>query len=158
MQHSSKEKKFEEKIYELLKTTYLPIIRSEEIMYNFGKHITINNIVYFDNTLVCFQTKWANSSLTISSNDFPYFIACVDEVARLSNMRTVGIYISNKSLNLDNKRLLENVNGRSGVNTAFYSIYDMTDPILIYRVQDFLHTCKMYMYSNDGDCIMRDSS
>jgi hypothetical protein len=152
---------FEYSIYQLLKKTKKTVFNNNRIKKQFGENIKINHMLSTDTVLICFYDRWINSPLAISTTDFSYFIACVDEVARQNNMYAVGIHVSNRSLSFEDGQLLNIANQKHEnqlSNTSFYSIYDMDEHTLLNKIYYFLHTNGVHMYDEDGDCIMNNLS
>ena len=74
-------------------------------------------------------------------------------------MTGIGIIISNKSFSMPSKSQLEIENNKFNKEsmTYYYNICDTNENKLLQKVQEFLHSKQIYMYDNDGDCIMSNN-
>lgn len=152
-----KSKKNHMSLNELLFFTKRNVFGKDYIKNQFGINC-INNILYVENMIVCFQYKNSNSPLA-STHEVESFITAVDNLSRHFNIYAVGVYLTKSPLNFYNKILLDraNVQQIEGVaNTFFYSIYDNNEFNLLNKVYQFLYTHGIYMYDDEGDCIMEE--
>jgi len=147
---------FEKKIQLLLEKTKKKVHTCSDIInkyniYNVNHMIMYNNDKYF----ICFNDNWSNNS--ISPEGLNNFIASVNIIAGMKQMRGIGIIISNKSFNYHTKMILETENNKYNIGTGittYYSISDLSEEKLLNKVQTFLHSHNIWMYDEDGDCIM----
>lgn len=148
---------FENEVHEFLKRTNPDILMNEKEIRQIDctvtaiDHLLVSNDVYY-----CFQDKWLNS--TISNSDFNHFIKCVEKVSsRLNNNKIYAIYLSNndfssialKQFNEENEKYNKGLS-----NIEFIKINHFYKNTLFSKLHEFLHSKELYVYDNQGDCMM----
>ncbi len=149
---------FEKEIHEFLSKTKYDVLMNETQIRNIDSTITaIDHLLLVDDVYYCFQDKWLKN--TISNSDFNHFIKCVESVSNKinNNYKIYAIYLSNQDLSsIANKVFIEEnnkyFNGQSNIHYIKINSYDKNT--IINRLHEFLHNNRVFVYNDDGDCVM----
>ncbi len=148
---------FETEIHAFLYKTKYDVLLNEKEIRNIDNTITaIDHLLISNDVYYCFQDKWLKNN--ISNSDFNHFIKCVESVAKkINNNKIYAIYLSNNDLSIiANKVFIEENNKyyRGETNTEYIKINSYDKKNVINKLHEFLHNNRVYVYDEDGDCIM----
>jgi len=165
MNPQEKGRYFEDNLHKrLLQARYCKIMREADIKKYFGKSVSgIDHIIYNESDyLICIQDKWQSSTISIS--EFNHFSKCVEEISKhqeiLNNkqLKILAIYASNQPLSANSLEQFNKENERYKNKMSrikYYTCNDKDEIIILHKLENFLHTKKIFMYDHNGDCIMR---
>ena len=142
---------FENNIHKHLKMTIYPVYNEREIMNMYGNHITaIDHMIMLDYGCLCIQDKYSKEPINITQTN--HFIQTVNTVSQIINVPCIGIYLSRSKLTgLSNNPFVANNHMNM---TNFIEINGNTEKELINNLTEYLYSIQVYMYDNQGDCIM----
>ncbi len=142
---------FENNVHKQLKMTKFPVYNQKEIINMFGNHITaIDHIIVLDYGCLCIQYKYYKDNINIAHIN--NFMQTVNTLSQMINVPCMGIYLSHgKYLGQDNNVIF--ANNQMNMNN-FIVIYGKTEKELIDNLTEYLYSIQVYMYDNQGDCIM----
>jgi hypothetical protein len=148
---------FETEIHSFLNRTKHDVLMNEKQIRQIDNTITaIDHLLIMNDICYCFQDKWLKN--TISNSDFNHFIKCVESVSTKINYNKIyAIYLSNNDLSsIANKIFIEENNKyfRGESNIEYIKINSYDKKIVIKKLHEFLHSNGIYVYDNNGDCVM----
>ena len=147
---------FERDIHKFLSKTRHDILLTETQVRKVDNTITaIDHLLVANNVHYCFQDKRLSSK--ISNSDFNHFVKCVEKVSAKTDDKIVAVYLSftdfssiaNKQLEEENAKYL---NGTSKIE--YVKINDVDFKSIKNNLQYFLHSNNIFLYDEEGDCIM----
>jgi len=142
---------FENNVHKQLKKIKYPVYTEQEIINMYGNHITaIDHMIVLDNFIVCIQDKYSKDPITIDKTN--HFMQTVNTVSQIINKPCIGIYLSKSKLTGPSNNAFNN-NNQINMN-QFIEINGNTEKELINNLMEYLYSIQIYMYENDGDCIM----
>jgi hypothetical protein len=142
---------FENNVHEQLKKTNFPVYTEREIINMFGNHITaIDHMIVNDDFFLCIQDKYCKDPINISQTN--HFMQTVNSVSQILNKPCIGIYLSKSKLSGPSNNAFM-ANNQFNIN-QFIEINGNTEKELIDNLTEYLYSIKIYMYDDDGDCIM----
>jgi hypothetical protein len=117
----------------------------------YGNHITsIDHMIVLDYGCLCIQDKYYKETINmIKTNNFTQ---TVNNLSQIINGPCIGIYLSHgKYVGQNNNAFF--ANNHMNMNN-FITIYGNTEKELIDNLAEYLYSIQVYMYDNEGDCIM----
>lgn len=142
---------FENYVHKELKKTRLSVYTEHEIINTFGNHITaIDHMIVLDNINICIQDKYCKDTINITQ--VSHFMQTVNTVSQIMNKPCIGIYLSKSKLTGPSNNAFT-INNQMNIN-QFIEINGNTEKELINNLMEYLYSIQIYMYDNDGDCIM----
>ena len=142
---------FENNLHKQLKMTKYPVYNQQEIMNMYGNNITgIDNMIVLDYGFLCIQHKYCKEYINIAQTN--HFTQTVNTLSQMINAPCIGIYLSRGKYLEQNDNIIF-ANNQMNMNN-FIAIYGNTEKELINNLTEYLYSIQVYMYDNQGDCIM----
>jgi hypothetical protein len=142
---------FENNVHTQLKKTKYQVYTEREVINMFGNHITaIDHMIDLDNVCLCIQDKYCKDPITIDKTS--HFMQTVNTVSQVINKPCIGIYLSHSKLTGPSNNAFV-MNNQMSMN-KFIEINGNSEKELINNLMEYLYSIKVYMFDNDGDCIM----
>jgi hypothetical protein len=142
---------FEKSIHSFLQKTNLDVLSEKEVKRKYGIDTTaIDHLIELDSYILCFQDKYENCNPSISKIN--HFIQCVTNVHNRSKKICIGIYLSKMPLSANSLEAF-NMNNISSQN-IFISINNSNEESIIYDLVTLLYSNNIFLYEEDGSCIM----
>lgn len=147
---------FEKDIHKFLSKSRYQMLLTETEVRRIDNTITaIDHLLVVNDVYYCFQDKRMKS--TISNSDFNHFIKCVEKVSAKTENPVVAVYLSftdfssvaNKQLEEENTKYDE---GKTKIKFVKINNYDYK--LIKKDLQYFLHCNNIFLYDDDGDCMM----
>ena len=145
--HIDNGKLFEESINSYLHRTKFYVLSNKDIKKKYG--IDTTSIDYLIETMsinICI--KYDNSNPCISKIN--HFIQCVTNVNTRSKRKCIGIYLSKIQLSKNSLEALTNNNS----SNKFFRINNFNEKSIIYELIELLYSYEIFLYEEDGSCIM----
>jgi hypothetical protein len=145
---------FERKVHDYLKSTNFNILNETEIRNKYGSNVSgIDHIIFNDNYIICIQDKYMSSKPCVYQIN--HFIYCVFEISYIEKKKCIGLYLSNLAPTRVAQKSFESMNQKYDF-VIFKSIHNSID-ILIDSLLEYLYTLNIFIYDEDGSCIMRNN-
>jgi hypothetical protein len=142
---------FENCVHTQLKKTNYPVYTEREVINTFGNHITaIDHMIVLHNINICIQDKYCKEPINIGQ--VSHFMQTVNTVSQMVNKPCIGIYLSRSKLTKPSNNAFI-TNNQMSIN-QFVEINGNIEKELINNLMEYLYSIQIYMYDNDGDCIM----
>ena len=140
---------FENNVHKQLKKTKYQVYTQIDIMNIYGSHITeIDYMIVLEYGCLCIQDKYSKRSINVAQTT--HFMQTVNILSQIINSPCIGIYLSyNKLSGQKNNAFVEN----NHINN-FIEINAYTEKELINNLTEYLYSIQVFMYDNQGDCIM----
>jgi hypothetical protein len=143
----------DKKIQDILKKTTFNFLEKDQIKeYSGNRNIDIDYLINFSDNILCIKDK--NEIRTPSLSNIKDFIESTDLMARNTNRKCIGIYISYMPLNKESVKLFEDQKCKT--SNKYYYIDHKNRDYLLKKLIEILYENNIFMYDEDESCIMLD--
>jgi hypothetical protein len=147
--HRDNGKLFEKLINSYVNRTNLYVLSVKDIKKKYGIDTTsIDHLIETMSINICI--KYDNSNPCISKIN--HFIQCVTNVSTRSKKKCIGIYLSKTQLSKNSLEAFV----KNNYSNEFFTINNCDEEFIIDELINLLYDYGIFLYEEDGSCIMLD--